>query len=103
MALKAFTIWLAGRPGYRSRISYSDADYFNVSANDERIAKAVRARPVPSLDEIRKALAAMPTGTVLERRDRAVIALRWPCWERKSAGRRKSGRPTVRISATPAR
>jgi site-specific recombinase XerC len=29
---------------------------------------------VPSLDEIRKALAAMPTGTVLERRDRAVIA-----------------------------
>src|SRR5260370_2614507 len=74
MALKAFTIWLAGRPGYRSRISYSDADYFNVSANDERIAKAVRARPVPTLDEIRKALAAMPTGTVLERRDRAVIA-----------------------------
>src|SRR5260221_2494598 len=74
MALKAFTIWLAGRPGYRSRISYSDADYFNASANDERIAKAVRARPVPSLDEIRKALAATPTSTVLERRDRAVIA-----------------------------
>ena len=40
MALKAFTIWLAGRPGYRSQISYADADYFNVSANDERIAKS---------------------------------------------------------------
>jgi integrase/recombinase XerC len=74
MALKAFVIWLAGRPGYRSRINYSDADYFNVSANDERVAKAVRVRPVPSLDEIRKALGAMPIGTVLERRDRAVIA-----------------------------
>jgi integrase len=74
MALRAFTVWLAGRPGYRSRISYSDADYFNPSANDERIAKAVRVRPVPSLDEIRKALAAMPTGTVLQRRDRAVVA-----------------------------
>jgi integrase len=74
MALKAFTIWLAGRPGYRSKISYADADYFNVSANDERIAKAVRTRPVPSLDEIRMALAAMPAGTVLERRDRAVVA-----------------------------
>jgi hypothetical protein len=36
MALKRFTIWLAGRPGYRSRISYADADYFNVSA--ERLA-----------------------------------------------------------------
>jgi integrase len=74
MALKAFTVWLAGRPGYRSQICYSDGDYFNPSANDERIAKAVRARPVPSLDEIRKALGAMPTGTALERRDRAVVA-----------------------------
>jgi hypothetical protein len=32
-------------------------------ATDERIAKAVRTRPVPSFDEIRMALAAMPTGT----------------------------------------
>jgi len=29
-ALKSFFLWLAGRPGYRSRISYSDCDYFNV-------------------------------------------------------------------------
>jgi integrase len=74
MALKAFAVWLAGRPGYRSRISYADADYFNTSANDERVAKAVRVRPVPSLDEIRKVLGAMPIGTLLERRDRAVVA-----------------------------
>jgi integrase len=74
MALKAFTIWLAGRPRYRSQISYADADYFNVSANDERIAKAVRTRPVPSLDNIRVALSAMPIRTILERRDRAVVA-----------------------------
>ena len=74
MALKAFITWLAGRPGYRSRISYADADYFNLSANDERIARAVRVRPAPSLDEIRTALKAMPTGTILERRDRAVVA-----------------------------
>lgn len=73
-ALRAFVTWLAERPGYRRRIKYSDADYFNVSANDERIAKAVRARPVPSIDEIRKALKAMPDGTLLERRDRAVVA-----------------------------
>jgi integrase len=74
MALKAFMIWLAGRPRYKSQISYADADYFNDSANDERIAKAVRTRPVPSLDDIRTALAAMPLETVPERRDRAVVA-----------------------------
>jgi integrase len=74
MAVKAFTTWLAGRPGYRSRISYADADYFNDSANDERIAKAVRMRPVPSLAEIQKAVETMLICTVLERRDRAVVA-----------------------------
>jgi integrase len=73
-ALRAFFVWLAGRPGYRSRIRYSDADYFNVSANDERIAKAVRTRPVPTIDEIRQALDSMPTITQVHRRDRALIA-----------------------------
>src|SRR6266516_7198032 len=31
-ALKRFFIWLAGQPGYKSRISYSDAEYYNLSA-----------------------------------------------------------------------
>jgi len=39
-ALKRFFIWLAGQPGYKSRISYSDAEYFNLSAKETRIAKA---------------------------------------------------------------
>jgi site-specific recombinase XerC len=34
----------------------------------------MRTRPAPSLDDIRMALAAMPITTVLERRDRAVVA-----------------------------
>lgn len=74
MALKAFFRWLAGQPGYKSRITYSDADYFNTSANDERVAKAVRTCRTPTLEQIRRALFQMPTKTVIERRDRAVIA-----------------------------
>lgn len=74
MALKAFVQWLAGQPGFKSRISYSDADYFNPSANDTRIAKAERDKRVPTLDQIRHVLRSMPTATVLERRDRALIA-----------------------------
>ena len=42
-ALKRFFIWLAGQPGYKSRISYSDAEYFNLSAKETRIAKATRS------------------------------------------------------------
>lgn len=74
MAVKAFFKWLAGQPGYKSRIRYSDADYFNSSANDERIAKAVRERPVPTPEQILHALRSMPTSTLFERRDRALVA-----------------------------
>lgn len=73
-ALKAFFQWLSDKPGYKKRISYSDAEYFNPSANDERIATAHRSRPVPTLDNIRHVLAHMPTDTDLEKRDRALIA-----------------------------
>lgn len=74
MALKTFVQWLAGQPGYKSRISYPDADYFNSSANDTRIAKAEREKHVPTLEQIHHVLDTMPTATVLDRRDRALIA-----------------------------
>jgi site-specific recombinase XerD len=41
-ALKAFFIWLAGQPGYRSQLAYADAEYFNLSEKDTRVAKARR-------------------------------------------------------------
>ncbi|MDP1602873.1 MAG: site-specific integrase [Legionella sp.] len=73
-ALKAFFQWLAQQPGFRSRLVYSDAEYFNASASDERIAKAVRERPVPSIAQIRHVLASMPASTDIDRRNRALIA-----------------------------
>ena len=62
-ALKRFFIWLAGQPGYKSRISYSDAEYFNLSAKDTRIAKAIRPARVPTLEQIRHVIRAMPETT----------------------------------------
>jgi integrase/recombinase XerD len=49
-ALKAFFHWLAGQPGYRSRLTYADADYFALSEKETRIAKASFGRPVPTLE-----------------------------------------------------
>jgi integrase len=74
MALKAFVFWLAGQPGYKSRISYADADYFNPSANDSRIATARREKKVPTIDQIKLVLSHMPTDSDIEKRDRAIIA-----------------------------
>src|SRR5262249_26435645 len=73
-ALKRFFIWLAGQPGYKSRISYSDAEYFNLSAKETRIAKAHRDERVPTLEQIRCVIRMMPAATEIERRDRALIA-----------------------------
>jgi integrase len=73
-ALKAFFIWLAGQPGFKSRIAYADAEYFNPSEKDRMVARASREKRVPTLAQIHRVLETMPAGTPIERRDRALIA-----------------------------
>ena len=73
--LRAFFLWLAREPGFRSHIDYGDADYFSLSDKDVAIARARRERDVPSLEQCQRALAAMPVDTLLARRDRALFAL----------------------------
>jgi integrase len=72
--LRAFFHWLAGQPGYRSKLTYADADYFNLPANDARIAKTRRATPVPTLEQITHVLATMPSASDIELRNRALVA-----------------------------
>jgi integrase len=73
-ALREFFHWLAREPGYKSKIEYSDAHYFNLSARDSEIARAKRPRRVPTLEQIHHVLSLMPADTDIERRDRAVMA-----------------------------
>lgn len=73
-ALRAFFVWLADRPGYRRKLSYSDADYFNLSEKDARVAKTRRTKPAPTVEQIHHVLGMMPARTDIELRDRAVIA-----------------------------
>ena len=72
--LKRFFQWLAGQPGYKSRISYSDAEYFNLSDKDTRIATARREQVSPTIEQVKHVLATMPAGTDIERRNRALFA-----------------------------
>lgn len=72
--LKRFFQWLAGRPGYKSRFSYSDAEYFNISEKDARIATARRSRPVPTVEQVHHVIAHMSVETEIERRNRALVA-----------------------------
>jgi len=73
-ALRAFFQWLAGQSGFRSRLTYADADYFALSEKETRIAKASLERPVPTLEQIQHVLQSMPDATDVQLRNRAVIA-----------------------------
>jgi len=72
--LKAFVQWLSQEVGYKSRIKYSDAEYFNISEKEARIAKAKRCKPVASVEQIRHVLSVMPNEKGTQKRDRALIA-----------------------------
>jgi len=72
--VKAFILWLAGQPGYKSRIAYADAEYFNLNAKDARIAHTARDTIYPTPEQCRHAFAQMPSATPLQRRDKALFA-----------------------------
>ena len=72
--LKRFFQWLSCQPGYKSRIPYSDADYFNLSEKDTRIANTSRLRKVPTLEQVKHVLEKMPTDSDIALRNRAIIA-----------------------------
>jgi integrase len=73
-SLKRFFTWLAGQPGFKSRISYEDGQYFNLSAKETRVAKARRDERVPTLDQIRHVIGTMPVASEIDRRNRALMA-----------------------------
>jgi integrase len=72
--LKRFFQWLAWQPGYKSRVQYADAEYFNLSDKDTRIATAKRQQGFPTIEQIKHVINKMPENTEIERRNRALIA-----------------------------
>lgn len=74
LTLRKFFHWLAGQPGFKSRISYADSDYFRNNRKDARAAHARRDIPYPSMQEAFHAFQAMPSGAEFEKRDKALFA-----------------------------
>jgi len=72
--LKRFFEWLSREPGFKSRIQYSDTEYFNLSEKEARIATTRREQKAPTLEQIKHVVRTMPANTEIERRNRALIA-----------------------------
>ncbi|MEE9910241.1 MAG: tyrosine-type recombinase/integrase [Deltaproteobacteria bacterium] len=72
--LKRFFHWLEREPGYKSRIQYADAEYFNLSDKDARIATAKRQQQFATMEQVKYVISKMPAEAEIERRNRALIA-----------------------------
>ena len=72
--LKQFFQWLSEKTGYKTRIKYSDAAFFRLSKNDTHIATAHREKRWPTLEQVKHVITSMPSGSVIERRNRAIVA-----------------------------
>ena len=83
--LKAFLNWLADQPGYKSRITHSDAKYFSPDNGSERARRNSCWKPHPSPKKIRRLLSQMQSDNVVQRRDRALIAFLFLSGSREGA------------------
>jgi integrase len=72
--LKRFFQWLALQPGYKSRVQYSDSEYFNPSDKDARAATARREQRAPTLEQVKHVINTMPASTEIGCRNRALVA-----------------------------
>jgi integrase len=73
-AIQEFLAWLHGRPRYRRSIDTADIAYLNLTTKDERAAHVSAPKAYASLEQYRAALFAIPTGSDVECRDRALMA-----------------------------
>jgi len=71
--VKAFFSWLADQPGYKSKISHSDVAYLSADRKSEASRRSSLWKPHPSPQDARLVLTGMPTETVVQRRDRALV------------------------------
>lgn len=72
--LKRFFQWLSEQPGYKSRLQYCNADYFNLSNKEMRVATARREQKAPTLEQVKHVISQMPENTEIGRRNRALVA-----------------------------
>ena len=73
--LKRFFEWLAFERGYKSKIDVRDTDYFRISRKEMNAIKSEAYKPFATLEQMQTAIRAMPSDTIIHRRDRAVMSL----------------------------
>ncbi|MCU9839583.1 site-specific integrase [Ruegeria sp. WL0004] len=80
-----FFDWMADQPGYKSRISRADIAYLTPDRKSEQARRGTLWKPHPSPEQVERLLSEMPIETVIQRRDRALIAFLFLTGSREGA------------------
>ncbi len=72
--VRKFFRWLAGQPGFKTRIRFADVEFFSLSGRDRKLALERREKPAPSLEQLQYVIRNMPASTDTEVRNRAIVA-----------------------------
>ncbi len=82
--LREFLKWLERQRGYSSKIDYNHIDYLSLSQNEINTAKATNYRRSYKIEEIIKMAQSMPSNTLIDRRNKAMVSLQVLCGLRNS-------------------
>ncbi len=83
--VQAFYCWLADQPGYKSRISRSDIEFLGSDRKSDAARRTSCWKPHPSPAQVLQLLGEMPTESVLQRRDRVLVAFLFLSGSREGA------------------
>ena len=72
--VQLFFGWLTDQPGYKSKISRSDIEFLSPDRKSDATRRTSCWKPHPSPAQVNRLLGGMAGETVLQRRDRAMIA-----------------------------
>ncbi|KMK68598.1 site-specific integrase [Puniceibacterium sp. IMCC21224] len=83
--VQTFYSWLADQPGYKSRISRSDIEFLGPDRKSDNARRTSCWKPHASPAQVVRLLSGMPDETVLQRRDRALVAFLFLTGSREGA------------------
>ncbi len=83
--VSAFLNWLADQPGYKSKITRSDIAYLSPDRKSDNARRTSCWKPHPSPGQVSRLLANMPSDTVLQRRNRGLVAFLFLTGSREGA------------------
>lgn len=72
--VRDFFLWLALHPQVGRKVDGRAVEFLRLSTNDDRAGRASKPKIAPRVEQVSQALLAMPDGTAIEKRNRAIIA-----------------------------